>query len=301
MIWGRLTKAVTRCVALPSTLIALLGLGVMASAAHAEDDWVKEELLLQMQALRQQVGELSRRVDQLESTVQQLTQRGGQAGQPLSGADSASSSPSLPPLPLGDPSLALGDDNAPLALIEFSDFECGFCKRHYRQVFPSLRHQYIDTGKLRYIQRDYPLDRQSDSYAAALVAQCAAAQGQYWPMRKQLWEAPRLNAAQYQLSATTIGLVMPDFSRCLDRQSQRQAVEQGIRLGAAVGAQGTPFFVLGRVVDNQLTDARVIQGARPLAAFTQTLDQLLAGATTDSGGHGTRTRTVSLYTPGDSQ
>lgn len=182
---------------------------------------------------------------------------------------------------LGIPDLILGDPAAPLAIIEYSDFECAFCRRHYRTVFPSLMHNYIDTGKVRYVQRDFPLDGHSSAFPAAVAARCAGEQGMYWPMRKQLFEAGRLSTPVYKLAAKIVGLDEVGFARCLDSDRYDQAVQRSIDEGKRFGVRGTPFFMVGRVAGSTLTEVHTIVGAQPLSIFVRIIESLLTADRAD--------------------
>ena len=79
-----------------------------------------------------------------------------------------------------------GNDNAVLTIVEFSDYQCPFCGRHARETFPQIRRDYIDTGKLRFLSRDLPLDFHANAFPAAEAARCAGEQKKFWELRDVL-------------------------------------------------------------------------------------------------------------------
>lgn len=83
----------------------------------------------------------------------------------------------------------LGNANAPITIIEFSDYECPFCKRFYDQTFGQIKKDYIDTGKVKFIYRDYPLSFHPGAEPAAQAANCAGEQGKYWEMHDKIFQA----------------------------------------------------------------------------------------------------------------
>ena len=91
----------------------------------------------------------------------------------------------------------LGDKNAPLTVVEFTDYQCPFCQRFHVTSYPDLKKNYIDTGKVRFYSRDLPLDFHANAMRAAQAARCANDQGQYWKMREIMSANPdKLDLAQ---------------------------------------------------------------------------------------------------------
>jgi len=110
-----------------------------------------------------------------------------------------------------------GDPQAPVTLIEYSDFTCGFCLKFFRETWPRLRADYIETGKVRFLYRDFPRGFQGPGLDAAVAARCAGNQGRYWQMHDRLFgDDRRLGPADLQRHAQTIGLDLPLFSKCLE-------------------------------------------------------------------------------------
>lgn len=168
-------------------------------------------------------------------------------------------------------SAILGDANAPVTIIEYSDYQCPFCEKFHTQTFPELKKQYIDTGKAKFVYQDFPF-LSADSNAAAEATHCAADQGKYWEYHNYLfthqgqensgWAA----AANQKIFAKAIGLNTTQFNSCLDAGKYKQLVVDEKTAGAGYGVNGTPSFFI---------NGQLIVGAQPLDAFAQVIDPLL--------------------------
>jgi hypothetical protein len=100
-----------------------------------------------------------------------------------------------------------GQANAPLTLIEYSDFTCGYCLKFFKDTWPRIQARYVDTGKVRFVYRDYPRADRGPGVDAAMAARCAGAQGQYWAMHDRLFsEGGQLDKQVYNRHAKTLGL-----------------------------------------------------------------------------------------------
>jgi protein-disulfide isomerase len=171
---------------------------------------------------------------------------------------------------------ALGSDKAEYALIEFMDYQCPYCLRYASQTFPQIKSRYIDTGQLRYVIRDYPLNFHAKATGAAVAARCAAKQGQFWGMHRALiTHAKQLGEALYHDQAMALNLDLDEFSQCLSAQEMMQQVNDDIAYGNTVGVRGTPRFYLGKIEGNDIVDVLTISGARPFNYFDKALRRLM--------------------------
>lgn len=172
-----------------------------------------------------------------------------------------------------------GRADAPLVLVEFSDYECPFCIRHFTQTMPEIEREYISTGKLRYVFMDFPIDQ---LHPAALkaheAARCAGEQGKYWEMHTRLFSpAGTHGEAQLKNLASQVGLDRGGFDTCLDSGRMQAAVRASVDTAAQLGADGTPQMYLGVVDANgTLRIIRSIRGAVPFPQIKQLVDGLLA-------------------------
>lgn len=156
-----------------------------------------------------------------------------------------------------------------IVLVEFSDFECPYCRTFHETVLPRIRTDYIDSGRVRYVAMSFPLPRHPRAVAAAVAASCADQQGQYWGMRNRLFTAgDLLDDVHLKQYATELGLDVAAFGRCQEGP-MRSVVEAEKAEGNRLGVSGTPTFFLGTQGsdDKIITLHRRIDGALPFAAF----------------------------------
>jgi protein-disulfide isomerase len=168
-----------------------------------------------------------------------------------------------------DDDAVLGKEDAPVTIIEFSDYQCPFCGRHFTQTYPQLKKDYVDTGKIKIVFRDFPLNSiHPQAQKAAEAAECAGEQGKYWEMHDKLFENQgALDVASLKSYAQTLGLNTADFNSCLDSGKMASEVAKDLSDGQSYGVQGTPaFFVEGKL----------ISGAQPYSVFQQELNVALA-------------------------
>ena len=177
-----------------------------------------------------------------------------------------------------------GKADAPVTMIEYSDFTCGYCLKFFKETWPKIQARYVDTGKVRFLYKDYPRADQGPGVTAALAARCAGDQGTYWPMHDRLFAADgRFDVDSYSEHAKAIGLDQTKFRQCLRDAPHVQAIFQDRDEANAWGFHGTPGFVLMRTTQQPTTKnpAIAIPGAFPFEAFEEEIEKLLAspGAT----------------------
>jgi protein-disulfide isomerase len=179
-------------------------------------------------------------------------------------------------VPLGDAPL-IGDPDAPITIVEYSDYQCPFCSRHYSQTFPLLQKNYIETGIVRYVFKDFPLTSiHPQAVKAAEAARCAREVGgdaAYWEMHDRLfdgqdaWSGNPEYLAVFEGYAADLELDQGAFQACLDSERYVNAVIADLEEGAGFGVSGTPaFFVNGQP----------LQGAQPYEAFVELIEALSA-------------------------
>lgn len=177
---------------------------------------------------------------------------------------------SLPALTSGD--FVLGDANAPVAVVEYGDFQCPFCGKFFKDTEPVLREKYIKTGKIKFIWRDFAF-LGPESVAAANAARCAGEQGKFWEYHDYLFSNQRgenqgaFNKDNLKGFAKVIGLNNGNFNACLDSGKYNDEISKETKAGGEAGVQGTPaVFVSGKIY----------VGALPTATFTQIIDAELS-------------------------
>jgi protein-disulfide isomerase len=188
----------------------------------------------------------------------------------LNPSTSASQSKSPNELSVG-PGPILGSASAPVTIIEFSDFQCSFCKRFWADTLPKLREAYIDQGKVRFIYRHFAiLGKHSEQ--AALAAACAAEQGKFWEYHDELFKNQgglAFTESKLKQYASDIGLNAGTFGTCLGTGKHKGQVERETAAAASLGGRGTPFFMVNQ---------RPLVGAQPYAVFQKMIEEELESA-----------------------
>jgi protein-disulfide isomerase len=160
---------------------------------------------------------------------------------------------------------AQGPANAPIELVEFSDFQCPFCFRAHPTV-----QQVLNTysGKVRFVYRNYPLPNHPNARPAAEAAQCANEQGQFWPYHDRLFaDQARLSDADLKASAAALGMDAGRFNACFDSHKYTARVDADFQAGNEAGVNGTPAFFI---------NGRLLSGAQPFDEFKKIIDEELA-------------------------
>jgi protein-disulfide isomerase len=172
----------------------------------------------------------------------------------------------------------LGKPDAPLTMVEFTDLQCPFCRQFHTTTFEQIKKDYIDTGKLRYISRDFPLDTiHPYAIAAARAARCAGDQGKFWDMRHTiLVNNAALTTDAFATFAQDLKLNASTFKSCTSDSTKFQPdMQKDLAEGTSAGISGTPSFVIGRTSPTGLDGVRLV-GAQPYAVFDAKLKELLA-------------------------
>jgi protein-disulfide isomerase len=258
----RYSGLIDRSIVAGLLLVGLLSAGVAAalvpwpSVAHAG---VEEEI----RELRKELAEIKKEVGEIKNLLQGAVKP--QVPQKVTAAVGVSGRPSL------------GRQDAPVTLVEFSDYQCPFCKRHFSTVYPVLKKDYIDTGKLRYVFRDFPIPNlHPQAKKAHEAAYCAGEQNKYWEMHELLFENSQdFSVPALKSYATKIALKHDHFDACLESGKYSGDIDKEITEGSAAGVSGTPTFFIGPSGSGHKIIGTVLSGAQPLARFKQVIDDLL--------------------------
>ncbi|MBC8505154.1 MAG: DsbA family protein [Anaerolineales bacterium] len=166
----------------------------------------------------------------------------------------------------GDP--ALGSDEAPITIIEFSDFECPYCRRWHLEVWPQIQATYPD--QVRLVYRDFPLSTiHPNATPAAAAANCAGEQDSYWEFNERLFSMELgLDKSAYEQYANQLGLDMDAFNECLDSGRQNDEINGDYEYAANLGVRSTPTFFVNGIP---------LVGAQPFDVFQNVIEQELAG------------------------
>ena len=161
-----------------------------------------------------------------------------------------------------------GDSKAPITVIEFSDFQCPFCERFYTQTLPQIEENYIKTGKVKLVYRDFPLTSLHPmAQKTAEAAECADDQGKFWEYHNKIFEnQAALSIDSLKKWAADLGLDTGEFNSCLDSGKMASEVNKDLQEGSNAGVQGTPSFII---------NGQMVSGAQPYSVFQQVFDSLL--------------------------
>ncbi len=165
----------------------------------------------------------------------------------------------------------LGNEDAKVTIVEFSDFQCPFCRSFWKDTLSQIRTEYIDTGKAKLVYKHFPLDFHPSAKIAAQASECASEQSKFWEMHDKIYaEQEKLGTGTVQFTAkdlkkwaVQIGLEAKAFNACLDSGKYAARVDSDAAYGAQLGVSGTPSFF----VNGQLT-----VGAQPFATFKALID-----------------------------
>ncbi len=162
----------------------------------------------------------------------------------------------------------MGDEDAPVTIVEFSDFQCPFCKKANDEALNLVKEDYVKTGKVKLVFRDFPLEFHPEAELAALAAECADEQGKFWEYHDVLFaNQDSLGDAKYKAWAEELGLDTEQFNDCYKSLKYLDDVRGDMADGQKYGVSGTPaFFVNGRL----------ISGAQPYSVFKQEIENALA-------------------------
>jgi len=162
-----------------------------------------------------------------------------------------------------------GSDKAPVTLIEFSDFQCSFCRKFWQTTLPLIEKKYISTGKVKFVYRHLAI-LGKHSVASAQAAECAGEQGKFWEYHDKLFASAGSPLAftdgKLKGYAKELGLKSQDFNQCLDSGKHLKKVEGETATAAFLGARGTPAFFL---------NGQLLVGAQPFQVFEAAIEKEL--------------------------
>ena len=176
-----------------------------------------------------------------------------------------------------------GAHHAPVTLLEYSDFTCGFCVKFFQETWPRIFTDYVQTGKVRLVYRDFPRTMNGPALNLAIAARCSGEQGQYWPMHDRLFSS-RIHPDLEQLSreAKDFGLNPQEFSECIQSERYITPIFRDRQEGGSLGVRGTPAFILFLTELSEEGPLLFIPGAFPFDVFQEQIDRLLKKASQHS-------------------
>lgn len=257
-----------RLTRLTLAIALLITLSTSNALAKSSTDELKEEI----QALKQGQEQIQKDLDEIKKMLEK-------------GARAAPGQQAFKPtdMKLTDGVATNGESTAPVTLVEFSDYHCPYCKRHATTVMPELQKNYIDTGKLRFVMREFPIPNlHPRAEAAAVAVLCAGDQGNYWGMHDALFNDQNAKTDEdFKAMASSIGLDAAAFHSCLTSKKFDAQIKADQAEGRKLGISGTPSFVLGTTDPDDPSIvhlSKFIRGAQPYASFAAAIDELLESA-----------------------
>ncbi len=178
----------------------------------------------------------------------------------------------------------LGNKNAPVTIVEFSDYECPFCKRYFDQTLPQIKKDYIDTGKVKVVYRDLPLSFHDPmATTEAIAANCAREQGgdeTYFKFHDEMFKRTTSNGNGLSKDDLTqiaqdLGLNSANLKACVDTEKYKVEVSKDLADAEGYGASGTPTFFIGKSESGKEIAGTMLVGAQPYNAFKTLIDQEL--------------------------
>ena len=248
-------------------LLALISASMLLFSLSAWSDSTKEEIL----QLRIQVGEIQKDLVEIKQLLKE------RARAPAAAAAATGFRPQT--IKIGA-SPFKGKVDAPVTVVEYSDYQCPFCARNYRDVMPKLQEEYIDTGKLKFVMRENPIaSLHKNATNASIAALCAGDQDKYWEMHDMLFENQKeLDVDNLKSFAGAIGLDTASFNECLDSKETEGQVRKDMASSAKLGMRGTPGFFIGLTdlsEPDQVELSVYIKGAQSIDQFKASIDDLL--------------------------
>ena len=233
------------------------------SPVHAQQQSSTDDLRKEIQALTQTVKEMQKELQEIKA----LLLSRAPAAPPQNVVLDLSNQPSK------------GEATAKVTLVEFSDFQCPFCGRHVRDTATQIDKEYVETGKVKHVFMDLPLESiHKIAFKAAEAAHCAGEQGKYWEMHDRLFE--NQNKLQpFAAHAEAIGIDVIKFDECVNSGRQAAAIREDMAAAQKAGVTGTPTFFLAYTdpKSSRVKTVRRLSGAQPFANFKMEIDKLLAG------------------------
>lgn len=174
----------------------------------------------------------------------------------------------------------MGDVNAKVTLIEYSDYQCLYCARHFRQTMPKIIKRYIDKGKIKFVMRELPIPNLNlRANAASHAALCAGSQGKYWEMHDTLFNnQQKMSDQDIYTYASEIGLNTTEFNSCFERNDYANQIKNDALEARGMKVMGTPSFLLGltdSVDPDKVKVTKLMYGARNFDYFAKEIDEIL--------------------------
>lgn len=255
------------------TAIALAAALFFSAAVKAEDPAPDTEALLnEIEALKEGQAAIQKELQEIKELLRPRAVAGNQAPDaPQTTEIQVAGSPYM------------GELDATVTVIEFSDYQCPFCFRHFQTVVPALKTAYLDSGKVKYVMREFPIESiHPAAMQASQAALCAGEQDRYWEMHDLIFEnQQQLRLRDFVQHADALDMDEDDFEDCVESGRYEEQVRNDLALGSRLGVRGTPSFFVGLTDPEdpeKVIASRFIRGAQPYQVFQQAIEELLKEA-----------------------
>jgi protein-disulfide isomerase len=174
-----------------------------------------------------------------------------------------------------------GSAKARVAILEYSDFDCGFCAEFATKIFPQIETNYIKTGKIKFFFRDMPSPEHAFAMFKAKAARCAGEQGKFWEMHDYLFAHQQpMGTGDSEKLAQAVGIDNAKFAACLTSDKYAALVERSLASAEKLRIEGTPAFIIGTLNEDGgfLKAPQVVLGTQTYEFFEKKLDELAIDA-----------------------
>ncbi|MCJ8321005.1 MAG: DsbA family protein [Colwellia sp.] len=262
---------------LVSVVALLLSLSSAVSFAAEEKQAQKSDELTQAQ----QINILKTHITRLNKQVATLNRNQQSIAKKIGLTSPKKQQPQQPKIAIGN-SASLGDKNAKVVLVEFTDLHCPFCKKFHNKIFPELEQQFIATGKLRFISKHYPIVQlHKNAAVAAFALECARADGDYKKAKDWLFTRGRgFNKASLDEFTQAMGLASDKFTLCVESPATAAQINEDMAIAKKIGVNQTPSFAIGLQKNGQVVDWKLITGAESVENFGKAIAEFSALAKT---------------------
>lgn len=249
--------------------ITMLTLMLSSSVSFAEEEKQvqKSTVITQEQQIKQlqaQINQLNKQMVILNRNQQSIAKKIGLAG-----------AKKQPVINIGK-SASLGSEDAQVVLVEFTDLHCPFCKKFHNNIFPELEKQYIDTGKLRFIGKHYPiLQLHKNAAVASFALECAREDGDYKKAKDWLFTRGKsFNKNSIDEFTTAMGLNSEKFTQCVESPTTAAQINNDMAIAKAIGVNQTPSFAIGLQKDGKVVNWKIITGAQSVENFGKAIAEI---------------------------
>jgi protein-disulfide isomerase len=271
----RKNSLLSECLSSTCSFAVVFAITAWVPTMFAEEDKKPESqgasrsLQEQIEELKQGQERLAKEVEGIKQMLEQRSGRGDFAAKP--------SGPSVSSVNVhGEP--FRGDLTARVAIMEFSDFDCSFCGKYAREVYPSIDQDYVKAGKVRYFFRDVPAPGETNAFVKARAARCAGEQGKFWEMHDVLFGSQGTAAGDLIAFGHAVGLDAAKFDECLSSEKYSENIQRSVAGARRMGIFGTPAFIVGEITADGdfIRVSKVLVGAQTYQDMKTVLDSLLA-------------------------